>query len=416
MASYIWHPFYQPRLDPEPLHIVRGSGAYLYTADETKYLDAISSWWCNLHGHAHPFIAKKIAQQARQLEHVIFANATHPPAIDLVNKLIPILPKGIKRCFFSDNGSCAIEVAIKMATQYFHNQRIKKQSFVCLRDGYHGDTIGAMSLVAPTVFSQPFHRLLFKSDIIDPPIYGQEEKSIKQAESLFSTNRIAAFIYEPVVQGAAGMRMYNPEGLDAIIKLAKHYGVLCIADEIFTGFGRTGPLFASNYMSTPPDIICLSKGLTGGFLPLAITATSEAVYQQFVSQQRDKSFLHGHTYTANPLGCAAASASLDLTLSPRCQDQRTMIENCHKEFQKSYGSQWQRCHVLGTILALDYPSSSSGYFSDLRDPLHHFFLKQKILLRPLGNTIYVVPPYCISKKDLKTIYHCLQDTLCLHLK
>ncbi|WP_348662924.1 adenosylmethionine--8-amino-7-oxononanoate transaminase [Chlamydia vaughanii] len=414
-SSKIWHPFTQPGLEGTPIYITRGEGAYLYTESGTAYLDAISSWWCNLHGHTHPYIAKKISEQASQLEHVIFSNITHPSAEELAHRLSAILPEGLERCFFSDNGSCAIEVAIKIAIQYFFNQGKAKTRFVSLSQGYHGDTFGAMSLVGQSDTTQPFHSFFFPVDTIVPPYYGKEEEAIQQAKALFSTGEIAGFIYEPVLQGVAGMRVHNPEGLNTILQLAKHYGVLCIADEILTGFGRTGPLFASEYMQTPPDLICLSKGLSGGFLPIAVTVTREEIYQKFVSKSRKDALLHGHTFTGNPLGCAAALASLDLTLAPECQKQREMIENCHRQFQKSYGSLWQRCDVLGTILAVDYPASSLGYFSNLRDTLYNFFIENRMILRPMGNTVYVIPPYCIHEEDLHKIYHYLQEALCLRI-
>ncbi|AFS21247.1 adenosylmethionine--8-amino-7-oxononanoate transaminase [Chlamydia psittaci] len=414
--SKIWHPFAQPGLDHEPIHIVRGEGAYLYTESGTAYLDAISSWWCNLHGHAHPYIAQKISEQAYQLEHVIFSNITHSPAEELSQRLTELLPDGLERCFFSDNGACSIEIALKITLQYFYNQGRPKTRFVSLKHGYHGDTFGAMSIAGPADINQPFQSLFFPVDTIDPPYYGKEDISLQQAQALFSTGEIAGFIYEPILQGTGGMRVHNPEGLDAILALAKHYDVFCIADEILTGFGRTRPLFASEYMQTNPDILCLSKGLTGGFLPLAVTVVREEIYQAFVAKDRRLSFLHGHTYTGNPLGCAAALASLDLTLSPQCKQQREMIETCHKQFQSQYGSQWQRCDVLGTVLAVDYPTKSLGYFSNLRDTLYNFFIDNHLILRPLGNTIYVLPPYCIHEEDLQRIYHYLQEILCLRVQ
>ncbi|EPP37996.1 Adenosylmethionine-8-amino-7-oxononanoate aminotransferase [Chlamydia avium] len=414
--SKIWHPFTQPELDGDPIHIVRGEGPYLYTTTGETYLDAISSWWCNLHGHSHPYIANTIAEQAQKLEHVMFANFTHTPAEQLCDRLVKILPQGLEKCFFSDNGSCAIEVAIKIVIQYFFNRNKKQSRFVSFKQGYHGDTLGAMSLAGPSDITLPFHSFFFPVDTIPPPYYGKEEESIKQAEALFSTGEIAGFIYEPTLQGVAGMRLHNPEGLNQILQLAKHYGVLCIADEILTGFGRTGPLFASQSMQTPPDILCLSKGLTGGFLPLAVTVVRDEIYQAFVGKDRRQALLHGHTFTANPLGCVAALATLDLTLSSQCTQQREMIEKCHKQFQSRYGQLWERCDVLGTILAVDYPSSSTGYFSNVRDILHNFFIQNHIILRPIGNTVYVLPPYCIQEEELNKIYHYLQEALCLDLR
>ncbi|ACZ32943.1 adenosylmethionine-8-amino-7-oxononanoate transaminase [Chlamydia pneumoniae LPCoLN] len=412
-SGCIWHPFTQSALDSTPIKIVRGEGAYLYAESGTRYLDAISSWWCNLHGHGHPYITKKLCEQAQKLEHVIFANFTHEPALELVSKLAPLLPEGLERFFFSDNGSTSIEIAMKIAVQYYYNQNKAKSHFVGLSNAYHGDTFGAMSIAGTSPTTVPFHDLFLPSSTIAAPYYGKEELAIAQAKNVFSESNVAAFIYEPLLQGAGGMLMYNPEGLKEILKLAKHYGVLCIADEILTGFGRTGPLFASEFTDIPPDIICLSKGLTGGYLPLALTVTTKEIHDAFVSQDRMKALLHGHTFTGNPLGCSAALASLDLTLSPECLQQRQMIERCHQEFQEAHGSLWQRCEVLGTVLALDYPAEATGYFSQYRDHLNRFFLERGVLLRPLGNTLYVLPPYCIQEEDLRIIYSHLQDALCL---
>ncbi|SPN74145.1 Adenosylmethionine-8-amino-7-oxononanoate aminotransferase,adenosylmethionine--8-amino-7-oxononanoatetransaminase,Ornithine/acetylornithine aminotransferase,adenosylmethionine-8-amino-7-oxononanoate transaminase,Aminotransferase class-III [Chlamydia serpentis] len=412
--GFIWHPFIQSTFEPDPIRIVRGEGAYLYTESGEKYLDAISSWWCNLHGHGHPYITEKLCEQAHKLEHVIFANFTHAPALDLVSKLTPLLPKGLQHFFFSDNGATSIEIAIKIALQYYHNQGKSKTHFVGFSNAYHGDTFGAMSVAGQTPTTTPFHNLFFPCSIISAPYYGKEELAIAQAKKVFSQGNIAAFIYEPILQGTAGMIVYNPEGLQEILKLAKHYGIICIADEILTGFGRTGPLFASEY--TPeiaPDIICLSKGLTGGYLPLALTVTTEEIHKAFVSKDRMKAMLHGHTFAGNPLGCSVALASLELTISPECLKQRQMIERCHYEFQKAHGSLWQRCQVLGTVLAVDYPTEATGYFSQYTDQINHFFLERGILISISGNTLYLVPPYCIQEKELYSIYSYLQDALCL---
>ncbi len=347
------------------------------------------------------------------MEHAIFANFTHTPAQELVSKLAPLLPEGLEHFFFSDNGASSIEIAIKIAMQYYYNQNKSKTHFVGFSNAYHGDTFGAMSVAGPTPTTVPFHDLFFPSTIISAPYYGKEELAIAQAKKAFAQENIAGFIYEPLLQGTGGMLIYNPEGLQEILKLAKHYGIICIADEILTGFGRTGPLFASEFMDVTPDIFCISKGLTGGYLPLALTVTTEEIHSAFVSQDRMKAMLHGHTFTGNPLGCSAALASLELTLSPECLEQRQMIERCHREFQKAHGSLWQRCDVLGTLLALDYPTEATGYFSKHRDQLNRFFLEREILLRPLGNTLYVFPPYCIQEEDLRSIYSYLQDALCL---
>ncbi|AEB42014.1 adenosylmethionine--8-amino-7-oxononanoate transaminase [Chlamydia pecorum] len=414
-TASIWHPFSQPGIDPDPVLISRGEGAYLYSESGERYLDAISSWWCNLHGHAHPYIAQRLSEQAFNLEHVIFANFTHAPAKELISRLASVLPEVLQHFFFSDNGSTAIEVALKIAMQYFYNLGIERPKIAALTHGYHGDTFGAMSVSQRELFSTPFTPWLFPCESLLPPSYGQEERAIAQADKLFSQGNIAAFIYEPILQGAGGMRIYNPEGLDAMLSSAKRHGVVCIADEILTGFGRTGPMFASEYLKVSPDILCLSKGLTGGFLPLALTVTTEEIHQAFVSRDRKKALLHGHTYTGNPLGCAAALASLDLTLSPQCLQQRSMIENSHKRFVEKFGSHWSRCESLGTVLVVDFPEeqATTKYFSRFRDSLNQFFLERHLLLRPLGNTLYVLPPYCIKEEELSYIYSQLQEALCL---
>ncbi|WP_213318303.1 adenosylmethionine--8-amino-7-oxononanoate transaminase [Chlamydiifrater volucris] len=409
--EYVWHPFTQHATDASPIVVTKAKGCYLYS-EKNRYLDAISSWWCNLHGHAHPLIAKSIYKQARTLEQVIFAEMTHSPAISLMEQLVPLLPKGLCKGFFSDNGSTSVEIATKMAIQYFKNQGIPKNRIVKLENSYHGDTFGAMSLSSGS-FTTTFDSFLFETLTLTPPYPGKENQSIEAAEELFNNNAdIAAFIYEPVLQGAGGMKVFNAEAFNQILSLAKKTGVICIADEVLTGFGRTGPMFASSHMEEQPDIICLSKGLTGGFLPLALTVTTQEIYEGFLSEDRKKAFLHGHTYTANPLGCAAALASLKITKSERCTVQRILIENYHKQFQEEHGHRWPRCEVLGTILILDYPDSLKSYFSELRNYLSKAFLKRGILLRPLGNTVYVLPPYCVSLNDLDFIYSHLIEVLC----
>ncbi|WP_213357658.1 adenosylmethionine--8-amino-7-oxononanoate transaminase [Chlamydiifrater phoenicopteri] len=410
-AEFVWHPFTQHAIDASPIVIKKAKGCYLYSEND-RYLDAISSWWCNLHGHAHPLIAKSIYKQAKTLEHVIFSGMTHSPAVSLLDQLIPLLPKGICKGFFSDNGSTSVEIAIKMAIQYFQNQRSPRSRIVKLTNSYHGDTFGTMSLSC-NLFASPFSSFLFETITLPSPYPGQENLAAETAEKLFNNNKdIAAFIYEPILQGAGGMKIFDAKTFDYILTLAKQNEVICIADEVLTGFGRTGPLFASSLMKEQPDIICLSKGLTGGFLPLALTATTKTIYEGFLSTDRKKAFLHGHTYTANPLGCAAAIESLKLTQSEKCSKQRTFIENSHKKFQKQHGHRWPRCEVLGTLLVLDYPNSSHSYFSELRNHLSNAFLERGLLLRPLGNTIYVLPPYCISSKELNFIYSSLVEVLC----
>lgn len=405
----LWHPFTQHLTARETIPIVRGEGSYLFAEDGRKYLDAISSWWVNLHGHAHPYIVEKIRGQAEKLEHVIFADFTHAPAIELAERLLQILPGAMSKIFYSDNGSTAVEVAIKMALQYWHNidGDTAKKKILCFNRGYHGDTFGAMSVSGKTAFNRPFWSHLFEVEFIDPPVEGVQERSVAQLSAAIHSGSAACFIFEPRILGVGGMEIYPEEGLDALLKLCRENDVITIADEVMTGFGRTGPLFACDTLVEKPDIICLSKGLTGGFLPLGATACKDFIYEAFLSKEPAKAFLHGHSYTANPLGCSAALASLDLLLDLRCLRQRAAIAESHS----SFCSQWRlhpklrRCESLGTILVVEYASQeASSYFHSLRDTLYHFFLDQGILLRPFGNVLHVMPPYCIDREGLHKVY------------
>lgn len=409
----IWHPFTQMYTAAPPIPIVRAQGSYIYAEDGQSYLDAISSWWVNLHGHAHPYIVDRIKSQAEVLEHVIFANFTHVPAVELASRLLSILPGVMSKVFYSDNGSTAVEAALKIALQYWHNKKIPKRKVVCFKNSYHGDTFGAMSAAGRNEFNKPFWKHLFDVESIDPPLKGQEELSLVQLKSILNQGDVACFIFEPLVLGSGGMVMYPPHGLDRLIQYCKQQHVLTIADEVMTGFGRTGTLFACQQLSEHPDLMCLSKGLTGGFLPLGVTACTQEIFNAFLSDHLSQAFLHGHSYTANPIACSSALASLDLLLENKCSLQRIMIEQCHQQFcqQWSHHPKLKRCEYLGTILALEYQSESRSYFQSLRDRLYDFFLKKGVLLRPLGSVLYVLPPYCIRADELKFIYDQIVFTL-----
>lgn len=414
--SSIWHPFTQMLNARDSIPIIKGEGAFLYAEDGKKYLDGISSWWVNLHGHAHPYIVEKIHQQAMKLEHCIFADFTHPVGVELAEKLISILPGEMSKIFYSDNGSTSVEVAIKIALQYWHNlnEMTKKTKVICFSKGYHGDTFGAMSVASKNEFNRPFWSHLFEVEVIDPPFRGFEESSLNQLKVILQKEGAACFIFEPLILGVGGMAIYPAEGLDALIKLCREHGVLIIADEVMTGFGRTGSLFACEYLSEKPDMICLSKGLTGGFLPLGATACKEFIFEAFLSPKFSKAFLHGHSYTANPLACSAALASFDLVTDEKCENQRKLIAESHFNFcaKWKHHPKLKRCESIGTILVLEYVSNEkSSYFHSFRDRLYHFFLDQEVLLRPLGNVVYVLPPYCISAKELNYIYDQLVSTL-----
>lgn len=412
----IWHPFTQMQTARPFISIVKGEGIYLYGSDGRKYLDGISSWWSNLHGHAHPYIAAKIKEQLDILEHVSFCDFTHPPAIELAFRLLALLPGKMSKVFYSDNGSTAVETALKMALQYWYNQdaRTQRTKIVCFKGSYHGDTFGAMSASGRNDFNKPFWKHLFEIESIDLPIEGKEQESMQQLKRILDQEKTACFIFEPMVLGAGGMIMYPAASLDMILKICKDHHVLTIADEVMTGFGRTGPLFACAHLNEMPDIICLSKGLTGGFLPLSATACTEKIYEAFLGDHLHQALLHGHTYTGNPLACASALASLDLLLEDECGKKRDMIAACHRSFCEKwkYHPKLKRCESLGTILALEYQSDgTAAYFQPIRDRLYRFFLDRGILLRPLGNVLYVMPPYCIKKDELQWIYDHIIITL-----
>ncbi|MBA3957904.1 MAG: adenosylmethionine--8-amino-7-oxononanoate transaminase [Parachlamydiaceae bacterium] len=404
----IWHPFTQMQHSCA-IPLIKGQGAYLYDEKGRAFLDAISSWWVNLHGHAHPYIAKQIEQQAHQLEHAIFAGFTHEPAIALAERLLKLLPGNMSKLFYSDNGSTAVEVALKIAIQFWHNKdsHTNRKRVICFSEGYHGDTFGAMSVAGKSELNRPFWSHFFKVDVILPPYVGKEAQTLQTLRSILEREETACFIFEPLVLGVAGMRMYRPEGLSAILELCHQYGVITIADEVMTGFGRTGPLFASSTLEIKPHMICLSKGITGGFLPLGVTACEEFIFEAFLSEDKTKTFLHGHSYTANPLACRAALANLDLLITSECTQQRQDIALSHQRFCQEYNEHppFKRCESLGTILVVEYLSKETGsYFHSQRDALYLYFLKNGVLVRPLGNIVYLIPPYCITQEELQFVY------------
>lgn len=409
----IWHPFTQMQTARPPIPIISAKGIYLYDESGRRYLDGISSWWVNLHGHSHPYISEKIKAQMEILEHVIFADFTHAPAVDLATRLISILPGNMSKVFYSDNGSTAVEAALKMALQYWHNRNIPKEKVICFKSSYHGDTFGAMSAAGRNEFNKPFWKHLFDVEVIDPPMQGQEKTSIMQMKTILEKGNVACFIFEPLVLASGGMIIYSSQGLDDLILLCRQYDVLCIADEVMTGFGRTETVFACEQLVNKPDIICLSKGITGGFLPLGVTACTEGIFEAFLDGSLAQAFLHGHSYCANPLACSSALASLDLLFEPSCFSQRNIIKTAHQKFCSEWSShpKLKRCQVLGTLLAIEYQTDTRSYFQKMRDHLYQFFLSNGILLRPLGNVLYVMPPYCIQEDELTFIYDHIIHTL-----
>ena len=391
----------------------------MFDENRKKYIDVLSSWWTTTHGHSHPYIAKKVSAQLKKLEHVIFAGFTHQPAVELAEKLLKKLPKNQKRIFFSDNGSTAVEVALKMSFQYWHNLGQPKTKVIAFRNAYHGDTFGAMSVSERGAFTKPFYPNLFDVIFIDAPIKGKEKKSIEELKSQISLQKrsvpkppIASFIFEPLVQGVAGMVLHEVDALNEMIRICKENKVFTIADEVFTGFGRTGKFFATDFLAEKPDIICLSKGLTGGTMAMGVTSCTEEIFNAFLSEDRMKTFFHGHSFTANPVACSAALASLDLMEIKETWTNIKRIGNRHNGFIKRI--QGHKCireiRHKGTIFAIELKSKKeASYFSPIRDRASKFFLDKGILLRPLGNVIYLVPPYCISDKDLDYIYDSIEE-------
>lgn len=406
--NLIWHPYTQMYNASPPIFVTKAQGIYLYDQEGKMIMDAISSWWVNLHGHAHPYIAKKIQNQAKILEHVIFAGFTHKPACELAIKLIRMLPSEICKIFYSDNGSTAVEIALKMAFQYWVNKGKDKKFVISFKGSFHGETFGAMSASGKNPLHKPFWDFLFETKTIDAPTSGKEESSLEELKTILRTKKAACFIYEPLILGVGGMKIYSESILKEMILLCQNEDVLTIADEVMTGFGRTENLFASPF---PPDIICLSKGLTGGFLPLGVTASNMKIFEAFYGKELHQAFLHGHSYTANPLSCASASASIDLLLKKKCGEQRKMISEMHKSFCFLFknNSKIKRIESLGTILVIEMSSSETSYFQPLRETMYEFFLKKNILLRPLGNVLYVMPPYCIQKEELYKIYADIEE-------
>jgi adenosylmethionine---8-amino-7-oxononanoate aminotransferase len=417
--AHVWHPYTQHGLAPRAVPIARGSGALLYDDSGRPIIDAIASWWVTLHGHANPVIAAAIAAQARQLEQVIFAGFTHEPAAALAAELVARLPAGLTRVFYSDNGSTAVEVALKLALQYWSNRGQPRTRIVALEHAYHGDTFGAMSSSARGVFTAPFASHLF--DVVRLPGPGPDAG---ESETLAALDRvladdgrsIAAMIVEPRLQAAGGMRVWPDDVLRGIRERTARHGVLLIADEVLTGFGRTGPMFACAGAGVVPDVMCLSKGLTGGFLPLGATVVREELFEAFRGTDRRQTFFHGHSFTGNPLACAAARASLSLC-DAQCDARRAAIEATHRtRLTELAAHPWvHHPRVLGTIAAFDlqHPdgAGSGGYLDPIGRELAAFALDAGVLLRPLGDVVYTLPPYEITDEQLGRVYDVIAEFL-----
>lgn len=431
-ASYpVWHPF-TPLLGGFPeLEVVKAHGSRLHLADGSQLIDGISSWWVNLHGHAKPEIANAIARQALELEHVIFAGFSHKPAVELAKGLLYLANgpyangKGpYTKVFYSDNGSTATEVALKMALQFWANQGQVKHKVIGMAGAYHGDTFGAMSMAERNAFNEPFARHLFDVVSLDlapcndilASLSEEDHHTIEQMEAACASGDMAAFIFEPLVQGSAGMRFYKLALLKELLRIAHQHKVICIADEVMTGFGRTGPALAIHHLADEPtlwpQLVCLSKGITGGFLPLGATLCMAEIQEAFRKPELTATFFHGHSYTANPLACAAALASLDLLNGDVCATQRKELEAGLKVLA-ARAATWplaQAVRQVGNILALEWRSPyPTNYFNEVRHHLYHWCLNRGVLLRPLGNVIYLIPPYCLTTSELNQITTVLEE-------
>jgi adenosylmethionine---8-amino-7-oxononanoate aminotransferase len=405
--QHVWHPFTQMLTAPEPLLIERAEGALLFDSEGKSYIDANSSWWVNVHGHGNEHIRNEIYQQFQAIDHVIFAGATHRQAIRLAERITAILPRHFSKVFFSDDGSTAVEVALKMSLQYWYNRNEARTKVLALEGAYHGDTFGAMSMAERGFFNKPFEPLFFDVEFIPFPSPEKEKAALAFAEEKLRSSEYACVIVEPLVQGSAGMCMYSAEWLDQLIAMAHRYGTQVIFDEVMTGWGRTGKLFAMDHCVNKPDIVCLSKGLTGGVLPLGLTVAAEEIYEAFLHPETSKALLHGHSYTGNPLACAAANASLDIFGQQETWENVARIEAANIRFAEELAKIEDVINigVCGTILRFEIETGSgASYFSGIRDKAYRFFLDNGCLIRPLGNIFFINPPYCISDAQLEHLY------------
>lgn len=409
-AAHVWHPYTQHMNAPLPVPIARASGAYLYDVRDRPILDAISSWWVTTHGHCHPDIVSAIREQAGALDQVMFAGFTHEPATALAAELVSRLPRGLTRVFFSDDGSTAVEVAIKMSLQSFANRGTPRPLIAALENAYHGDTFGAMAAGARGVFSAFYEPMLFEVARLPDPSVGD---TVGALDTLLAErgHELAAVIVEPLLLGAGGMRIWQESVLRDIRERTAAAGVHLIADEVLTGFGRTGPLWACDRADIQPDLMCLSKGLTGGAMPLGITAANEDIFDAFRSDNRAKTFFHGHSFTANPMACAAALASLEL-FDDECEDNRIRIEVTHAQQLATLESHpaVRNTRQIGTVAVVEL-NAEDGYLSEIGRELAAFSLENGVLLRPLGNVVYCLPPYCITNDELETVYDVIRRFL-----
>ena len=412
--KHIWHPLTQHKLHPEMLAITKAKGCLLFDENGKEYIDGISSWYTTVYGHCNSFIIERVYAQMQQLDQVVFSGFTHEPAVKLSEELIKILPNNQEKLFFSDNGSTSTEIGIKMALQYHFNQGVKRNVLLAFENAFHGDTFGAMSVSGLSVYNGPFEDFFIAVERVETPTKENIASILEKLEKRLQQNDVAGFIYEPLIQGAAAMQMHDAEGLEKILKLLKKHSVITIADEVMTGFGKTGKYFASDYLSIKPDVMCMSKALTAGLVPMAVTSCTQKVYDAFYSTEISKGLFHGHTYTANPLACTAALAGIELLQSEEIQQNIQRIIAAHQKFDSEIKnhSKVGSTRQTGTIYALDLNVKMERY-GNLRDKLMQHFMKNGVFLRPLGNTIYISTPYVITDEQLQKIYDTIKSALAI---
>lgn len=410
--KHLWHPLTQHKLHPNHLPIIKAKGCVLTDDKGNEYVDGIASWYTCMYGHCNEIITSKVKAQLDRLDQVVFSGFTHQPAVELSEALMEILPKNQQKIFFSDNGSTSVDVAIKMALQYHFNQGEKRGKIIALEGGFHGDTFGAMSVSGLSVYNGPFEDFFIDVSRIPVPTTENIEAVKKQFEELLRTENVAAFVFEPLVQGASAMFMYEVNYLDELIAIAHKYDVVTIADEVMTGFGKTGKNFASDYLVNKPEILCLSKSLTGGIAPMALTTCSQKIYDAFYDDEIGKGFFHGHTYSANPLACTAALASIQLLQTEEIQSHIKRITASHQVFDERIKNHPKVASTrqLGIIYAIDLDIKMERY-GNLRDRLFKHFMDHGVFLRPLANTIYILAPFVITDSQLEKIYSVIESVL-----
>jgi adenosylmethionine-8-amino-7-oxononanoate aminotransferase len=412
VTSPVWHPFTQHGLEEPIPRVERAEGAALHTSDGRRIVDAISSWWVTTHGHSHPRIVAAIAAQAARLDQLIFAGWTHEPAETLAGDLVALMPEPLAHVFFSDSGSTSVEVALKMALGFWANRGEPRHRILVMEHSYHGDTIGAMSVGARGVFNRTYAPLLFDVGTVPFPAEGCEQATFDALEAA-CRERPAAFIVEPLILGAGGMLVYPPAVLAEMRRICAHHGVLFIADEVMTGWGRTGTLIACEQASVVPDILCLAKGLTGGSLPLAVTVATPAIFAAHYSTDPARQFFHSSSYTANPIACAAANANLAIWREEPVRKRIATLAARQAKLLARLAAlpRVTQPRQMGTMIAIDLADGGNGYLSAAGPRLKASFSRAPVLLRPLGNTVYVMPPYCIDQPDLDQIGDAIAEAI-----